>query len=539
MEALRVRIVFSCVFGLLILSVTVYKLCDIMVIRNATQKISTRDDSDDVGLKSDILDRNGEVLATCVTTASCYADPSVIIDINEASEMLSKIPGMPGATKIREKLNDKQKHFVWIARHITPQIQQKIMDIGIPGIHFQKDYKRVYPYGFLFSHVVGCTDIDSAGASGIERSFDNRLRKENLSLTLDLRIQSIVYEELKEAVEKYRAIGGNAIVMSTRGEVIAMVSLPDFEPNSIKQKDIDSMFNRNTLGVYEPGSIFKILNTAIALESGRAKLNSMYDASAPIKIGKFTVTDFRGKNRILTLAEAFVFSSNLASIKIAQQFGTRIQKKFMKKFGVLEKSNVELLEIGAPLSPKMWQESTLMTISYGYGIALSPLQLLASVTSLVNRGERIYPTLVGDNVRYHGEKVVSDSTALIMRDLMRAAVLFGTAKKADVEGAEIFGKTGTAYKNSGKGYGTDGNRSKMVTFVGGFPKSKPQYMMIVMLDEPHPTDETYGYSTAGWNAAPTAGKIFKRIVPVLCNYENMQNENKAELMVTKYLDFER
>jgi cell division protein FtsI (penicillin-binding protein 3) len=537
MEALRIRIIFSCVFGLLILSVTIYKLCDIMVIRNVIQKISTKDDNNNVVLKCDILDRNGEVLATCVTTASCYADPSVVIDVNEASEKLSGIPGMPKADTIKERIKDKQKRFVWIARHVTPQIQQKIIDIGIPGIYFQKDYKRIYPYGSLFSHVIGCTDIDSTGASGIERAFDNVLRKKNLSLTLDLRIQSIVYEELKTAIEKYRAIGGNVTVINMRGEIIAMVSFPDFEPNNIKQKDIRSMFNRNTLGVYEPGSIFKILNTAIALESGSAKLNSTYDATAPIKIGKFTVTDFRGKNRILSLAEAFVFSSNLASIKIAQQFGTRTQKEFMKKFGVLEKSSVELQEVGPPLIPKVWQESTLMTISYGYGIALSPLQLLTSVASLVNMGERVYPTIVLDNVKYHGEKVISDNTSLIMRDLMRAAVCFGTAKKADVEGAEIFGKTGTAYKNSGKGYGTEGNRSKIVTFVGGFSKNNPQYMMIVMLDEPHPTEETYGYSTAGWNAAPTAGKIFKRIVPVLCNYEN--NENKTELIVTKYLNLGR
>jgi cell division protein FtsI (penicillin-binding protein 3) len=393
----------------------------------------------------------------------------------------------------------------------------------------------VYPYGSLFSHVVGCSDVDSIGVSGIERSFNDKLIKQEISLTLDLRIQTIVYEELKAAIEKFKAIGGNAIIINVTGEIIAMISFPDFDPNNIRQEEMNFMFNRNTLGMYEPGSTFKILNIAIALESGSATLNSKFDATNPVTIGKFTITDFKGKHRTLSLAEAFVFSSNIAATKIAQQFGIRTQKKYMKKFGILDKINLEIQEVGMPIIPQIWGEATLMTMSYGYGIAVSPLQLATAVASIVNGGNKVYPTLVLNNVRSSVEKVVSENTSTIIRDLMRAAVCYGTAKKAGVDGIEIFGKTGTAYKRSGKGYGSDGSRSRISTFVGGFPKNNPQYIIVLMLDDPKPVDGTFGYATAGWNAAPAAGKIFKRIIPVLCSYKSVHIENEEELIVTKYI----
>lgn len=540
MEALRMRIVFSCVFGLVIFCCITYRLCDIMVIRNiVTNDHYKSDHSEKNTLKADITDRNGIMLATCITTASCYADPSVVIDINETADKLSKIPGMPKSEKIKAKLLNKNKHFVWLSRHITPQIQQKIMDLGLPGIFFKKDYKRVYPHGNLFAHIVGCTDTDGHGTSGIEKKFDRELSIESgtskkLPLTIDMRIQSIVYEELKAAVDKFKAIGGNAIVMNMKGEIIAMVSLPDFDPNNLKQKDIEAMFNRNTLGTYEPGSTFKILNTAIALESGSATLGSMFDASTPVRIGRFSITDFKGKNRALSLAEAFVFSSNIAAIKIAQQFGIKTQREYMKKFGVLDKYSLELPELGAPIVPRVWQDATLMTISYGYGIAVSPLQLISSVTSIINNGFRVSPTLVFHRKTPQPESVVSKQTSKIIRELMRAVVCFGTAKKSNIDGIEIFGKTGTAYKNAGRGYGDNGNRARIATFLGGCPYKSPKYMMVLMLDDPKPIEGTFGYATAGWNAAPTAGRIFERITPMLCDCTDEKPKDIA-LSVTKYI----
>ncbi len=516
-----------------------------MIIHNnpsISKKISRNED--DPVIKADILDRNGEIIATSVVTASCYADPSVILDINEASEILSKMPGFPTKDKIKQKLKDRNKHFVWISRHVAPKLQQDILDLGIPGIFFKKDYKRIYPQGELFSHVVGCTDIDGNGICGIEKKFNNELitnsiSERNLRLSLDMRIQAIIHEELKNAVEKYKAIGGNAIVMNMKGEIISMVSLPDFDPNNLRQEDVVSMFNRNTLGAYEPGSTFKILNISIALEKGTAKINSMFDATTPIRIGRFFIKDFKGKNRALSLAEAFVFSSNIAAVKISQTFGPSVQKEFMKKFGILDRVSLEIPEIGSPIVPSNWCEASSWTISYGYGVSVSPIQLLTAVSSIVNNGNKIHPTLIygrsfnENSQQMMNHKVVSNEVSSIVRELMRAVVKFGTAKKANVEGCEIFGKTGTAYKISKKGYGSDKNRARITTFLGGFPKNNPKYMIIVMLDDPKPIEGTYGYSTAGWNAAPTAGQILKRIVPLL---NDDPEEEESELQVAKYIN---
>ena len=537
-EKLRIRMVFSCVFGVVIFLTITYRLTDVMIFNRPSiiGNVCVNNEENPV-LKADIRDRNGEIIATCVSTASCYADPSVVIDQTETAEKLSKIKGFPTKEKILSKLSDKKKHFVWITRHVTPKLQQDIMDLGIPGVFFKKDYKRVYPNGNLFSHVVGCTDIDGNGICGIEKSFNEQLIISNISekslfLTLDMRIQAIVREELKEAIDKFKAIGGNAVVMKVNGEILSMVSMPDFDPNNLRQEDVSSMFNRNTLGAYEPGSTFKILNVAIALESGSAKLNSMFDATTPIKIGRFSVKDFRGKNRALSLAEAFVFSSNIASVKISQTFGTEVQKSFMKKFGIFDKINLELPEVGNPIFPKRWSEATSWTVSYGYGVSVSPLQLIASVSSIVNKGIKTSPTLLLNSAKHDNIRLISEETSSIVRELMRAVVIIGTAKKANVEGVEIFGKTGTAYKTSKKGYGNDSNRARITTFLGGFPKNNPKYMIIIMLDDPKPAEGTFGYSTAGWNAAPTGGKILQRIVPILG--DGIQ-EIETELKVAKYI----
>lgn len=303
LEALRLRIVFTTVFGTVVFGGVAYRLCDIMLLQKGLQQQLAQKPArsgEECALKADITDRNGVILATCIKTASCYADPSVVIDIEASAQKLSKIPGMPNVEKIKQKLSDKNKHFVWLTRHVPPKIQQQIMDLGIPGIFLKKDYKRVYPYGHLFAHVTGRTDPDGVGTFGIEKSFHEELIVDEVSsrklrLTVDLRIQSIVHDELKAAIDKFHAIGGNAMVINMKGEILAMVSLPDFDPNNVRQEDVDAMFNRNTLGTYEPGSTFKILNTTIALESGSATLESKFDASAPVRIGRFSITDFRGK----------------------------------------------------------------------------------------------------------------------------------------------------------------------------------------------------------------------------------------------------
>ena len=543
MEHLRVRVIFSCVCGVSIFGCVAYRLTDVMIISQFGALKSQNFAKEEIIKKADIVDRNGALLATSITTASCYADASVVIDINDTAQKLSKIHGMPSADKIKAKLADKNKHFVWISRHVTPQLQEKIMDMGLPGIQFQKDYKRIYIHGNLFSHIVGCTDIDATGVCGVEKKFNKELivkdfSNKKLALSMDLRLQSIVHEELTAAVEKFNACGGNAILMKTNGEILSMVSLPDFDPNNLKSSTNIAMFNRNTLGAFEQGSVLKILNVAIALDSGSARINSMFDASCPIRIGKHSVTDFKGKGRALTLAEAFVFSSNIACAKMAQGFGISTQKNYMKKFGMLDKISLEIPEVGVPIVPKNWSEATCMTVSYGYGLAITPLQLLAAVTSIVNDGVKVNPTLIyGNSKNNNGEiRVVSSETSSTVRELMRAVVCYGTAKKASIENIDIFGKTGTAYKLSGRGYGSNCNRARIATFLGGFPKDKPQYMLMVTLDDPKAVEGTYGYATAGWNVAPTAQNIFKRIIPLL--YDGRESD-KSELTVAKYIKLDK
>ena len=543
MSALRSRIIFSGACGIILFLEIAYRLADVMVISQFRNVRSTIYPQEEIIRKADIVDRNGELIATSLTTASCFADPSVVIDIKETAEKLSKIHGMPNAEKIQKKLKDKKKHFVWISRHVTPAIQEQIMDLGLPGIKFQKDYKRIYLHGNLFSHIVGYTDIDGVGNCGLERQYSDKLREKRfidkkLVTTLDLRLQSIVHEELSKAIEKYNAQGGNAILMSTSGEVLAIVSLPDFDPNNLKDVKIESMFNRNTLGAFEQGSILKILNVAIALDSGSSRLSSVYDASEPIHIGRFRVTDFKGKNRPLTLVEAFVYSSNIASAKIALSFGPKVQKSYMKKFGMLDKPILEISELGHSIVPANWTDTTCMTVSYGYGLAATPLQLLTAITSIVNDGNKIEPTLLYGKAQHANstEQIVSRETSAAVRDLMRAVVCFGTGKKAAVAGVPIFGKTGTAYKKVGRGYGADGNRKRITTFVGGFPKDKPQYMLLVSLDDPKATSETFGYATAGWNIAPTAKNIFERIIPIL--HDGTVTHDESPLKIVKYLKLE-
>lgn len=540
MKILRARIVFSVCCGLLAFSCISYRLADIMISKQVSNILMSGSETVAGGIiqEADIVDRNGELLATSLTTASCYADPSVVLEGSKAAEQLSKIHGMPCAEKILQKIKDKKKHFVWLARHITPEMQEEIMDLGIPGIHFKKDYKRVYIHGNLFSHIIGCTDIDGNGLCGLEKMYAEKLKSvkvqdKKLVTTMDLRLQSIVHEELSKSVKKFGAKGGNAILMTTKGEILAIVSLPDFDPNAIKENDSASMFNRNTLGAFEQGSILKILNVAIALDSGTAKLNSVFDAAEPIKIGKYTVTDFKGKGRPLTLAEAFVFSSNIASAKIALTYGPKVQAEYMKKFGMLGKPELEVPELGHSITPANWTDTTCMTISYGYGLAVTPLQLLTAVTSIVNDGNVVHPTLIYGKNYPSTEKVITSETSSIVRDLMRAVVCFGTGRRAAVAGVDIFGKTGTAYKRIGKSYGSNGSRQRITTFLGGFPKDKPEYMLLVSLDDPRATEETAGYATAGWNIAPTARNIFERIVPML--YAGPKAE-ESPIRIVKHLN---
>lgn len=463
----------------------------------------------------EILDRNGAILATYINTFSVYINPREINNIYEVSSKLSNLLKIDFLT-IKEKIkSNKHKKFIWIAHHISPNLQKTIKILGIHGIYLINDKRRIYPYKNLTSHVVGYVNLDNKGMSGIEKFLSKNLKSyssNSIKLSIDVQVQHVVREELIKSINKFSARAANAIVLNLyTGEILSMVSLPDYDPN-YPEYNMQATFNRNTFGLYEPGSTYKIYNIAIALETKSANLNSLYDARFPLKINQFTIEDFKGKKKFLTLKEAFLYSSNIVNAKIALNFGASLQKDFLKKFGMFDSPNLEIQEISPPILPRVWRESTVATISYGYGTAVSPLQLIVGVGSIINNGIKIYPTLLKRNKTSkplkHKDILVSKTTSKEIRKLMRLVVKEGTGKLADVNGYKIIGKTGTAYLSKNGRYSSE---NKVTTFVGSFNN----YGILVMLDSPKPVKESSGYSTAGWNAAPTAGSIISKLIPLL------------------------
>ncbi|MEZ5830253.1 MAG: penicillin-binding protein 2 [Dongiaceae bacterium] len=476
----------------------------------APVKIKTAD-------RADIVDRNGVVLATSLTTASLYANPRQIQDPDGYAQQLNSVLPDLNIASTAAKL-DSERGFVWLKRDLTPRQQQAVNRLGLPGIYFQAESKRIYPQGNLTAHLVGFTDVDSRGLSGVEKSFDDLLQggERPLQLSIDVRVQHILHEELSRAIADFNGIGGAGVIMDLHtGEILSLVSLPDFDPAQPGDADDDTRFDRATLGLYEMGSTFKIFNTAIALDSGTATLADGFDASKPIRIGGYTISDYHGKYRFLSIPEIFTYSSNIGSAKMADVFGPEMQQAYLKRFGLMDKSPVELPEVGDPLypAPKNWKRINTMTIAYGHGISVSAMQLLTAVAGIVNHGIMREPTLLkrAPGEVSEGTRIVSEQTSEQLRQLMRLVVQVGTGKKANAPGYLVGGKTGTADKQKGHGYATN---SRLASFVAAFPMNNPRFAIVAMVDEPKPNAHSYGYATAGWVTAPVIGAVVERIAPL-------------------------
>lgn len=465
--------------------------------------------------RADIIDRNGMLVATSLRTPSLYADPSEVLDANRAARRLTTVLTDLPVAEIEAKLRANRR-FVWLKRSLTPHEQYKVNALGIPGLHFMDEWKRIYPQSSLMAHVVGFTDIDDRGISGIERSFDEVLRdgREPLRLSVDLRIQHIVRQELARQIGLFEAIGGTGIVLDVNtGETVAMVSLPDFDPNVAGEMSPDQRFNRATLGVYEMGSTFKIFNTAMALDAGTVTLRDGYDATKPIRIARFTINDFHGEHRWLSVPEIFKYSSNIGSVKMAMDVGTERQQAFMARMGMLKPMSLELPERGYPLVPSPWRPINTMTISFGHGLSVSPMHLASGVATVVNGGIKRPTTLLKTTGRVLGEEVLKPATSKAMRQLMRLVVVDGTGRNADAKGYLVGGKTGTAEKVGGsRGYA---RKSLLSSFVAAFPVNDPKYVVLIMVDEPKGQKFSNGYATGGWVAAPAVKRIVERAAPLL------------------------
>jgi len=472
----------------------------------APTKIKTTD-------RADIVDRNGVVLATSLTTASLYANPKQIQDPDQTAALLNQVLPDLNIASTAAKL-DSERGFIWLKRNLTPRQQQAVNRLGLPGIYFQAETKRVYPQGSLTSHLVGFADVDSRGLAGVEKSFDDMLQggERPLQLSVDVRLQHIMHEELSHAIGEFNGIGGAGIIMDLRtGEVLALISLPDFDPARPGEASDDARFNRATLGLYEMGSTFKIFNTAIGLDSGTVTLADGFDATHPIKISRFTIDDYKGKHRFLSIPEIFTYSSNIGSAKMADLFGAETQQAYLKRFGLMDRSPIELSEVGDPFYPsaKEWRRVNTMTVAYGHGISINAIQLITGVGAIVNHGVLRQPTLLkrAPGEVPEGVQVVTEQTSEQLRQLMRLVVQIGTGKKANAPGYLVGGKTGTADKQKGKGYAQN---SRLASFVAAFPMNAPRFAIVAMVDEPKPTTYSYGYATAGWVTAPVIGAVVER-----------------------------
>ena len=464
-----------------------------------------------------IVDRNGEILAISLPTAGLYANPREMIDTADAARRLKGVMPQLDLETVRSRLA-ANKGFVYLARNITPREQMAVNGLGIPGVYFEQTERRRYPQGRVGAHVVGGVDVDAHGISGAERAFDERLRTDPtpLRLSIDVRVQAVVREELTKSMTEFQAIGACGIVMDVRtGEVVAMVSLPDFDANKPNDFKPEERFNRALTGMYEPGSTFKLQTAAMALDTGAAQLWSSFDASHDIKIGRFTISDFEGKHRVLQLPEVIAYSSNLGAAHMAVQVGTERQRSWLQAMGMFQRVGIELPEQGQPIVQPAanWKEIATMTVGFGHGIAVSPLHVVRGTAALANGGLVLAPTILAtDGHREEGTRVMKQSTSDTMRRLMRLVVTDGYGKPADVPGYFVGGKTGTAEKTTAHGYKKHANIS---AFMSVFPMNAPRYAVYFMLDEPKGNASTGGYSTAGAVSAPGAGRVIARIGPML------------------------
>jgi cell division protein FtsI (penicillin-binding protein 3) len=478
--------------------------------------------------RPDILDRNGAILATDVKAPSLFGEPRRIIDKDEAIELLTGTLPDLDVGEVRDRLMSR-KGFVWLKREITPKQQQDIHRLGIPGIGFLRENKRVYPTGNEVAHLIGLVNIDNQGIAGMEKWLDdNRLtdlhragfatdhEQSAVELSVDLRVEHALRDELLKAKEKFRAKAASGLVTNVNtGEIIAMVSVPDFDPNNPKEAHDPDRINRLTTGVYEMGSTFKAFTLAMALDTGKYDLNSTWDARGPLHFGKFAIHDDEPKGRFLNMKEVFTFSSNVGAARIALSQGVEAHKAFLRKMGQLDRLRTELPESAMPIVPKRWSDLNTITIAFGHGMAVAPLQAVMGVSALANGGLLIPPTFLKrseDEARALGKRVIKPETSEKMRFLMRLNAEIGTAKRANVPGYYIGGKTGTAEKVVNGHYA---KKRVLTAFTAIIPADKPRYQLLIMLDEPQPLKETHGFITSGWNAVPTAGNVISRIGPLL------------------------
>ena len=479
--------------------------------------------------RPDILDRNGEIMATDLKVMSVFAEPKRIVDKDEAVELLTAVLPDVNARELRDRLGSK-KGFIWVKRGITPKEQSEVFRLGLPGVGFVPENKRVYPNGPIGAHVLGFTNVDNIGIAGIEKYVDSRglaelngagfkLTPDNLqplTLSLDLKVTHALRDELQKGIERFKAKAGAAAIMDVNtGEIVALASLPDYDPNNPVDALEPNRINRMSVGVFEMGSTFKALTLAMAIDAGKVSLNSRIDARGALRYGRFTIHDFHAQNRALSVSEVFTYSSNIGTARIALMMGVEHHKAFLRKAGQLDRMRTELPESAEPIVPRNWGELNTMTIAFGHGLAVAPLQAMMAVAALSNGGYLITPSFLKrteEEAKKNAPRIIKPETSEALRYLMRLNAEIGSAKAIDIKGYYAGGKTGTANKVVNGRYSND---RVFTTFTAIAPSDKPKYLFLTVMDEPQGTTETHGYRTAAWNAGAVTGKIIERGGPLL------------------------
>jgi cell division protein FtsI (penicillin-binding protein 3) len=507
----RLRIIQT--LSLVLFALVLIRLGDLTLMQNPREPLHERHvTSSTIIDRADIVDRNGVLLATSLHVPSLYADPKLIDNKDYIAQQLSDILNIDNPL---EKLNRKGR-FIWIKRGLTPDEHFKVNALGSPGLAFRTETRRFYPQGHLTSHVVGYTSVDGKGLAGIELFHNDHLDKGGtpLTLNLDIRVQHALAKSLNDKMQKFSAkaaIGGVMDIQS--GDIIAAISMPDFDPHHAGLATDTQRFNRFATGVYEMGSTFKLFSTANYIEETNKPFSQTFDAREPLVEGRFTINDFHAEKRVLTLPEVFVHSSNIGSALMGRAIGSDNMQKFYRDLGLMDKIQSDFPALGKPLTPSPWRDVNTLTASYGHGIAVTPLHVLRATATIANSGIRP-PLSFAKNAKTDTiqNRVLSASTAYKMRQLLRLNVTNGSGKQADIAGYNVGGKTGTSEKVTAHGY----DKNKLLSsFIGVFPAHEPRYAILAILDEPQGIKESYGYATGGWTAAPVIGDVVADMTRIL------------------------
>ncbi len=489
-------------------------------------KVSNIYDQRKLTKRSNIFDRNHTLVATDLKTKSLYLSSILIKDPETLASSISSIFSDLPYQEILKKITEgkSSKHWILLKRNLTPSQSEQVQNLKIAGLIFEDDRIRVYPQKSITSHLVGYVDLDRKGLAGMEMQYDKKLAlgTEDLELALDIRVQDVLHDELLNGIEQYRAKAAAGVIMDvTNGEVLAVSSMPDFDPNLQHEASQDQRFNRVINGTYELGSIFKIFTNTMAFEENLVKMEDVYNVREPIKYGRFTINDDHAVKDDMTVGEIFAYSSNIGTVQIAKKIGVDTQKDFLEKFGLLKRIDTEFPGLGRPIYPKLWREINLFTISYGHGIAITPLHIAMTTAAIANGGILYKPSFLKLKSQPSGKRIVKESTSQTMLKMLRKVAVEGTGRNANIEGYEVGGKTGTANRAE---YGGYNEKSTMASFVAVFPISNPKYLVYVIFDRPN-----YTFNTGGMVAAPVAGRIVKNIAPILGVRPQIANEPAPEI----------